>query len=319
MRRLLVVLALLAGAVVAYAAIGLGWAHLEMRSLDPELPATAEILAPPADPDLPVRLTWYDTARQPMPRSAVLDPARDPSPDAPYAMSHASFALEWSDGRIFLIDAGMDRESALAFGANLERLGGAGPIEPLGSAADQLGVAASRVAAIAFTHLHTDHTAGVAALCARVGRRIRLVQGELAAERTNYTTRGGARQLAAAPCLDAERLDAGAPVRGFPGLAVIAAAGHTPCSQIFVAHVRDGAALRTYVFTGDVVNQIDGARRDVPKPALYSLLLVPESTARLARLRSLLQELESRGATLLVSHDRLALEASGVPLGRGGA
>jgi glyoxylase-like metal-dependent hydrolase (beta-lactamase superfamily II) len=305
----------------AYAVIGLAWAHLEMRALDPELPATTEILAPPADPDLPVRVTWYDTAVQPMPRSAVLDPTLDPTPDAAYAMSHSSFALEWSDGRIFLIDAGMDRESALAFGANLERLGGAEPIEPLGSAADQLGEAASRVAGIAFTHLHTDHTAGVAALCARAGRRIRLVQGGLAAERTNYTTRGGAQHLADAGCLDPERLDAGAlaAVRGFPGLGVIAAAGHTPCSQIFVAHVRDGAALRTFVFTGDVVNQIDGARHDVPKPALYSLLLVPESTPRLARLRALLQELESRGATLLVSHDRLALEASGVPRGGSGA
>jgi glyoxylase-like metal-dependent hydrolase (beta-lactamase superfamily II) len=319
-RRFLVVLALLVGAVVAYAAIGLAWAHVEIRSLDPELPATAEILAPPADHDLPVRVTWYDTAVQPMPRSAVLDPARDPAPNQPYAMSHSSFALEWSDGRIFLIDAGMDRDSALAFGANLERLGGAQAIEPLGSAADQLGEATSRVAGIGFTHLHTDHTAGVAELCRRSGRRIRLVRGELAAERTNYTTRGGAQQLADAPCLDAERLEAGAlaPVRGFPGLAVIAAAGHTPCSQVFVAFVRDGAAPRTYVFTGDVVNQIDGARHDVPKPALYSLLLVPESTARLARLRALLHELESRGATLLVSHDRLALEASGVPRGRSG-
>lgn len=73
----------------AYAVIGLAWAHLEMRSLDPKLPATAEMLAPPLDPDLPVRVTWYDTARQPMPRSAVLDPTLDPTPDAAYAMSHS--------------------------------------------------------------------------------------------------------------------------------------------------------------------------------------------------------------------------------------
>ncbi len=313
MRLLLRALVALVAAGLGFVVIGLGWAHLEMRALDPALPQVADALTPEVDQNLAVRLRWIDTARQPMPRSAVLDAALDPSPDSPYAMSHVSFALEWGDGRIFLVDAGMDRESARAFGANLERLGGAGPIEPLGSAAEQLGAAAERVAAIGFTHLHTDHTSGVAELCARSGRRIRLVQGELQAERSNYTTRGGVRQLAAAPCLDPERLDAGSltPVRGFPGLAVIAAAGHTPCSQVFVAHVREGAALHTYVLTGDVVNQIDGVRRDVPKPRLYSLLLVPESTARLGRMRALLGELESRGATLLVSHDRLALEASG--------
>ncbi len=315
MRRVLLALVLLVGAGVAFVVVGLAWAHLEMRSLDPELPELVEISTPDMDQDLPVRLRWIDSARQPMPRAGVLDPALDPTPDAPYVMSHVAFALEWSDGRIFLVDAGMDREAALAFGGNLERFAGAAPIEPLGSVADQLGLAAARVAAIGFTHLHTDHTTGVAALCERAGRRIRLVQGELQAGRTNYTTRGGARQLADALCLDPERLDpaALAPVRGFAGLGVIAAAGHTPCSQIFVAHVRDGGAVRTYVFTGDAVNQIDGARRDIPKPRLYSLLLVPEATARLARLRALLRELESRGATLLVSHDRLSLEASGVP------
>jgi hypothetical protein len=74
----------------------------------------------------------------------------------------------------------------------------------------------------------------------------------------------------------------------------------------------DGAA-KTFVFTGDVVNQIDGARRNLPKPRLYSVLMVPEHTARLERLRLLLGELErEHGATLLVSHDQLALEASGV-------
>jgi glyoxylase-like metal-dependent hydrolase (beta-lactamase superfamily II) len=315
-RRVLAALGVLLLAGIAFVTGGLAWAHAEIRGIDPELPGVDAALAADTAADLPVRLRWIDTASQRMPRSAVLDPALDPTPDAPYVMGHVVFVLEWADGRIFLVDAGMDRESALAFGRPIERFSGADPIEPRSSAADALGPAATRVAAIAFTHLHTDHTSGVAALCATGDRRIRLVQGRLQAERTNYTTRGGVEQLEQAPCLEREVLDGEGvvPVPGFPGFALVPAGGHTPCSQLFVAHVREGDAARTWIFTGDVVNQEDGALREIPKPGLYSLIVVPEAPARLAVLRAFLREAAARPrAGLLVSHDRLALERSGVP------
>jgi glyoxylase-like metal-dependent hydrolase (beta-lactamase superfamily II) len=315
-RRVLVVLGVLLLAGIAFALGGLAWAHAEIRGIDPELPSVAAALAFDPGSDLPVRLRWIDTASQRMPRSGVLDPGLDPTPDSPYVMGHVSFVLEWADGRIFLVDAGMDREAALAFGAPIETISGGDPIEPRGSAAEALGPAAARVAGIAFTHLHTDHTNGVAALCASSDRRIRLVQGSLQAERTNYTTRGGAEQLAQAPCLERE-VHGGSglvPVPGFAGLALVPAGGHTPCSQLFVAHVRDGDLVRTWIITGDVVNQLDGALHDIPKPRLYSLLVVPEAPERLAAVRALLREAAARpGAGLLVSHDRLSLERSGVP------
>jgi glyoxylase-like metal-dependent hydrolase (beta-lactamase superfamily II) len=316
-RRVLAVLGLLVLAGIAYVAIGLGWAHAEIRAIEPPLPSVDALIGGDPEPDLPTRMRWIDTASQRMPRSAVLDPSLDPAADAPYVMGHVAFVLEWADGRIFLVDAGMDREAALAFGAPIQTLSGAHPIEPHASAAEALGPAAARVAGIGFTHLHTDHTTGVAALCAAPNvRRIRLVQGRLQAERANYTTRGGAAQLAAAPCLEREVLDGDGVVEvpGFRGLGLVPAGGHTPCSQLFVAHVREGDALRTWIVTGDVVNQLDGALRDIPKPRLYSLLVVPEAPARLAEVRALLREAAARrGTALLVSHDRLALEASGMP------
>jgi glyoxylase-like metal-dependent hydrolase (beta-lactamase superfamily II) len=247
----------------------------------------------------------------------VLDARLDPAPDEPYVMSHPSFALEWPDGRIFLIDLGMEREAALAFGGPIEWLGGADPIEPHASVAESLGAEAARVAGVAFTHLHTDHTSGISALCRAAAGPIRLFQGRLQAERTNFTTRAGAAQLEAAACLRREVLD-GAPllaVPGFPGLAIVPAAGHTPCSQVLIAHVREASGVRTWVFTGDVVNAQDAVRLDLPKPFLYRLLMVPESEARLARMRAFLRELASHpGVGLLVSHDERSLEASGVPL-----
>jgi glyoxylase-like metal-dependent hydrolase (beta-lactamase superfamily II) len=209
----------------------------------------------------------------------------------------------------------MDTESAVAFGKPIETFSGAEPIVPLGSLAEKLGLSIRRVAGIAFTHEHTDHTNGVAALCRLHGKSIPLFQNRLQVEESNYTTRPGLEQLANAGCLEPEIVEGGPlfGVRGFPGLSFFAAAGHTPGSQIFVAHVRGSDGVRTFALTGDVVNQIDGVRRNVPKPRLYSLVVVPESPARLDELRRLLAELErDHGVTLLVSHDLLSLEASGV-------
>jgi glyoxylase-like metal-dependent hydrolase (beta-lactamase superfamily II) len=251
-----------------------------------------------------------------MPRSAVLEPSLDPTPKAPYVMSFPAFVLEWADGRVFLIDLGMDRAAAESFGKPLEWLAGAAPIQPLGSCAERLGETLARVSGLAFTHEHPDHTEGATDLCRLHPAPIQLFQNRLQVQESNFTTRSGQRILSAAKCLERHEL-AGGPLYampGFPGLSFFAAAGHTPGSQVFVAHVRTGDSVRTWVLTGDVVNQIDGVRQNIPKPRLYSLLIVPESTARLDDLRRFLASLErDHGVSLLVSHDQLSIEASGIP------
>ena len=315
MRRWLLVLAALF--VVALAAMGvvLVSAHREIGAIDPPLPSAAAVTRADGESDLPVRLRWIDTASQALPRRAVLDPDLDPDPAARYVMSHSAFVLEWSDGRVFLIDLGMDAESAAAFGRNLEWMGGAEPIAFHASTAQRLGDAVDRVRGVAFTHLHTDHTSGVAELCQARSAPLRLFQTRLQAERVNHTTRPGRAQLEAAGCLEPEILEGAArmPVPGFPGVSVVAAGGHTPGSQIFVAHVRDGRRVRTWVLTGDVVNHLDAVRFDLPKPRLYSLLVVPESRDRLQKLRVWLRDLaQTHGASLVVSHDELAIQASGI-------
>lgn len=305
----------LAFLTLAYASVGLFLSHRQIRSLEPELPSVDAILAFDPTSDLPVSLSWLNTASQRMPRSAVLEPSLDPTPKAPYAMGHTAFVLEWPDGRILLIDAGMDRDAARSFGKPVEFLAGAEPISPLGSVAEKLGASLSRIEAIAFTHEHSDHIQGVAELCRLRSKPVRLIQNRLQVEESNHTTRDAQKQIAEAPCLEHEIAEGGPlfAVPGFPGLAFFAAAGHTPGSQVFVAHVRGSEGVRTYLLTGDVVNQIDGVRGNIPKPRLYSMLVVPESPDRLDALRRLLAELErDHGVALLVSHDQLSLEASGV-------
>jgi hypothetical protein len=69
-----------------------------------------------------------------------------------------------------------------------------------------------------------------------------------------------------------------------------------------------------FAFTGDIVNNVAGIDFDIPKPALYRLLVVPEADERQTELRHFLRDLRDvGGARLLVSHDELQLAASGVP------
>lgn len=314
--RLLRFAAVAVALFVLVLAAGLLWAHLEIRRLGGPLPTVEEIRALPVPADLPIEVFAVDSATQPMPRSLVLDPALDPGRDAPYRMSHPSFLLRWRDGRGLLVDLGMDPDAARDFGRPME-WAGAEPIQPHGPAADALARwIAGAPLGLLFSHLHTDHVEGVAALCrARGPDEVVLFQTPAQAGRTNYTTRPGRKLLDEAGCVRRVPLadEVLAPVPDHPGVYVLYAAGHTPGSQVVIARVRDDGRIRTVVFTGDTVNAADGARHDISKPLLYRLLVVPESDARLGAVRRLLAGLESElGAELAVAHDRLALEALGL-------
>ena len=314
-RRILLWISALALILAIAAAAILLQAHAQIDALQPALPGPEEIRGAPADGPLPIGLSVVHTAQQKSPRSGVLDPSRDPGTAQPYVMTHAAFVLEWPDGRLFLIDSGLTPEDAASFGAPLEWLG-ADPIQPLGAIGDQLAGARSRIAGVGFTHLHQDHTSGLATLCTGGPDSVLVFQTRLQAEVGNFTTAPGNSDLAEAGCAEYRRLAdlPLAPIPGFPGLFVIRAAGHTPGSQIFVARVQGADGPRTWIFTGDVVNHIAGIERDVPKPRLYSLLVVPESEERLGQLRRYLRKLQNQeGFNLLVSHDLEQIRSQQIP------
>ena len=286
-------------------------AHIRIRQERTALPAVAEITRLAEAADRPVRLAWVNTASQPMARSSVLDPRADPGPDAPYVMSHPSFVLQWADGRLLLIDLGMTRAGALAFGNLLHRVGAAEAIVPHTTVAEALGAAAQRVRGIVFTHLHDDHVGGLDALCDVIHGPVPVFMTEAQSERPNHTDRGGRRLIRQSGCVREQRLQGEGVlgVDGFPGVGVVRVAGHTPGSQVIVAYV----GAQGYAFVGDVVNHIDGIRSDVPKPFLYSLLIVPEDRERLGEVRRYLRGLQTdQHLILLPAHDQRWIEKAGI-------
>ena len=321
-------LLLVLGLVLATAA--LAWGHFNIRRIRPAMPALAEVTQPDRGLELPVRLSYVNTASQRMPRSAVLDPDLDPAPDAGYVMSHPSFVVEWQDGRIFLVDLGMDAGAAIDFGLPMEMVVGAEPIEPHEATSIALGEHRRRVAGIGFTHMHSDHTSGLAKLCSDLippipgSTPIPVFEHHNQLSQVNHTTRGAKAEVQAAGCVEIRSLgfESGLlPIPGFPGLYAIPAAGHTPGSTMYVVQLRTypGGSegfhddVETWVITGDVVNHYQGIERGIRKPPLYSLLVVPENDEQLSTVRDFLAQLSRKpGVKLLVNHDRNQIEATGL-------
>lgn len=312
MRRLLLGIAALVAVGVLGLGVALALAHRAVRAERTPLPTVGEVVASASGGGkAPLRLSWVNTASQPMPRGAVLSRHGGD----PYVMSHAAFVLEWEDGRLLLVDAGMTPAQAASFGGPLERLGGAEPIEPHRSLRDELRAAAARVRGVVFTHLHTDHVGGITELCGIVPSPLLVFMTEAQDARPNHTTRPGREMIAAQPCVQVSRIG-GPPLVAlpdFPGVFVVHAGGHTPGSQIVVAHVGAPDQRRTFVFAGDIVNALEGVAADVPKPWAYRTFVVPEDEARQGELRRWLRDLgEQAGVRIVVSHDQRAIEALGL-------
>ena len=288
------VLGLLLLVGLAAALVYLVPAHRQIEAIDPPIPTPAEVRALKAAGPGPVSIQAVNTASQ--------------------GIGHPAYLIEWPDGRLFMIDAGMDEAGAREFGRPMELAFGADPIAPHGSVADQLPrETLRRIAAVAFTHLHIDHTGGLVAVCEAHGGRLQLFQTRRQSEQHNHTTASGWAAVERAGCASPRALDAEGltPVPGFPGLYLAEAGGHTPGSTILVAVTPD----RTWVFSGDLTNGKAALLEDRPKPWAYSLLFVPEATERLGRLRRALARIDAEpGTTVVVAHDVAAAGADGVPV-----
>lgn len=89
-------------------------------------------------------------------------------------------------------------------------------------------------------------------------------------------------------------------IEGFPGVYAIAAGGHTPGSTIFVVLTSE----QTWIFSGDLTNDVASIRNNADKGWLYSYFIVPENTALLNGWRIWLKAAdEMENISVLPAHD----------------
>ena len=226
-------------------------------------------------------------------------------------LSHTVFLVEWADGRLFMIDAGMTAERAIEFGRLLETALDADETIARGNVAELLGDAADRVSAVGFTHLHIDHTQGIQVFCDAKKTATLLFQSVPQSSAFNSVTQEGA-DIVARSCLQVKVLPGEGILHpaGFPGLGMFPAGGHTPGSTFYFLWLAD----KLIILSGDTTNTKRDIIDDRGKGFVYSYLLVPEDTGRTAELRQWLRASDLReDTTVIVSHDLGDIEASGIP------
>ncbi|MEH6636541.1 MAG: MBL fold metallo-hydrolase [Halioglobus sp.] len=222
-------------------------------------------------------------------------------------LGHNSVVVEWANGDLALIDTGMDEASALDFGALMETVIGADKLQINGTIAHLLGEDITRVKAVAFTHLHIDHAQGTADFCKARGAGAMVLQSTYQRTMHNFNTDEAA-AIVANSCLEPEVVasDGLISFERFPGLAMYPLGGHTPGSTLFVVAYDE----RLLLFSGDITNTKADIVADRDKGFLYSYLLVPENTARTAKLRKWLRTLDQKeDIEVVVSHDLENMQA----------
>ena len=286
------------------------WTHRQIDELNPVLPSVSEVHRSSEMEGLPVSIEMVLTASQKVPVDMVLASLEgsNVTQNEHYEMSFPAFVVTWQDGKQFVIDAGLSKESAAVFGEPAEILG-ASPMQFYAGLGELIDV--ENVKGIGFTHLHNDHVDGVADLCPRNGK-IKIVQTIEQYVMANYGTEASVEKLTGMPCalrLIIKDEFAVKGIAGFPGLNIVHVAGHTPGSQVFVINVRERYDVKTYILAGDLVNHFAAIEFNIAKPAWYSYLIVPENLLQLERARHWLKALAAEpNVEILVSHHRQQIE-----------
>lgn len=295
MRWLLVSLVALVLVVSIAGAVVLVPPHLEIRDIAPPLPTEARLRALADLEGGPVDIRYIESSSQEM---------------AGRTLGHSIFVVEWADGRLFMIDAGMDRQTSLEFGELMAMLQDAEAVQYGGTANDVLGEATARVEGVGFTHLHRDHVQGIEPFCEARGAGAKLYQTRWQADIHNLHTVDNA-EIVERSCLEKGALggDVILTTDAFPGLGIVALGGHTPGSTLFAVPI-DGTL---WLISGDISNVKANLLSNTDKGFVYSTFIVPEDTERTEALRLWLGDLDAKpDVEVVVSHDIAAAEASGM-------
>jgi glyoxylase-like metal-dependent hydrolase (beta-lactamase superfamily II) len=285
-KKVLKVIAAIVVVAILLLAIFLIPAHLQVRGVAPPLPVASDFLSLRSEAG-PQRVSYVLTSSQKLERGQI---------------SHISVLVEWADGRMFMIDAGMEPSEAKEFAKLLKKLDPtAGDARIVGAIDDVIGPDIQRIEGVGFTHLHIDHTQGLESFCQARGQGSIGLQSADQTQLHNFNTSEGA-TIVTDSCLENRTFNGDTLTRfnDFPGLAAFSLGGHTPGSTLWAVALKDKVLL----FSGDITNDKASIDHDKPKPILYSYVLVPENVGRTAELRKWLLTLDkNQKISVIVSHD----------------
>lgn len=269
--------------------------HLQIRDISPELPAKVDLTKLKGSADGPVKISYISTATQ---KSDV------------GVLGHSTFVVEWEDGKILLVDLGMDKKVAIEFGELFETVAGADPAIFHGTIPDFLGDDLKRVQGVAFTHLHLDHVQGIEPICASGAKDITALHTNDQMTKHNLHTEDQIDMLKNSACIDQKEVaDMRDVSKQFPGIGIYPLGGHTPGSTLFAIPVGN----QLWLLSGDISNAKNDLLENRGKGLVYSYLFVPEDEARLEEIRLWLADLDKDAdIKVIVSHDETALIDSGM-------
>ena len=296
MKKIIAVVAVLLVLIVLVGAVILVPPHIQIRGIEPAPPSLAEIQKLRIVEHGPVKIGAIETSSQ-QSKNRV--------------SGNTVFVIEWEDGRMFMVDAAMDKPAAVDFAKQMELLGATAPLDYRESVVQALGDKIKNIQGVGFTHLHIDHTQGVKEFCERRGTGAKVYQTATQATVHNLHTEEGA-QLVRDSCLEPVVVEGEGitQLKEFPGLAMLNVGGHTPGSTVFFVTVGD----KLWVLSGDVSNNKKALLDNKGKGFLYSYLIVPENTRQLEKLRVWLASLDAqKDIEVIVSHDADALAKSEIP------
>ncbi len=269
--------------------------HLQIRKIEPTLPDQAELNRLLEQSNGPTKLSYFVSSEQKGQQSSL---------------AHTTFVVEWGDGKLFLVDLGMDEANAIEFGELFEMLRGADPAVVHGTAASILGDDVNRVNGVGFTHLHVDHVQGIETICATQINQVLVLQTPDQRTKQNIHTAEQAELLKNSDCVrQLEVSNAQSVSDYFPGLGIYPLGGHTPGSTLFAVAIQD----KLWLLSGDTTNSKSKLLNNQGKGWVYSYLMVPEHVDRTAELRVWLAELDQQeNVTVLVSHDLQSIQDTGL-------
>jgi glyoxylase-like metal-dependent hydrolase (beta-lactamase superfamily II) len=289
MKRFLMFIGVMLGVAIVVLAFLLIPAHIQVRSVTPDLPTQDDLLALRSN-QAPVNVSYVLTSSQPLRLGQI---------------SHISVLVEWANGDLFMIDTGMSEEQASDFGSLLKKMdSSAGEVTIVGTISSLLGAKIKDVKGVGFTHLHIDHTQGLENFCQARGPGALVLQTPSQKTLHNFNTTEGA-AIIEDSCLEDEALlssTGGALLvsERFPGVAAFQLGGHTPGSTLWAVALGEKVLL----FSGDITNDKSSIEHNKAKSLIYSYLFVPENTKRTTELRKWLKELDqSNEFSVIVSHD----------------